>query len=254
MAGNGPTYILKLYRKVSRNQTGVIVDNSETSDRPRGPIPTAHTFKVGRGVFLGLAGITGAALVLGKKLPTSIPLLSSGTNVNGFTIYTINGFPAFDPHTYRLRIDGMVDKPSEYTYTELLHMPAVRETKYYQCVTGWVVPKPRWEGVRLWDLIAAARPTTGARALHFSCMDNAYTESLTFEQAKKADVLLAYSLNGKALSRDQGLPLRLVVPGMYGYKFAKWVNRIEVVDHVIPGYWEQNGYDVDAYIGRSNGL
>jgi DMSO/TMAO reductase YedYZ molybdopterin-dependent catalytic subunit len=85
-------------------------------------------------------------------------------------------------------------------------------------------------------------------------MDNAYSESLTFEQAKQADVLLAYELDGKPLLRQQGQPLRLVVPGMYGYKYAKWVNRIEVVDRVIPGYWEQNGYDVDAYIGRSNGL
>ena len=121
-------------------------------------------------------------------------------------------------------------------------------------MTGWVVPKPKWEGVRLWDLVRAAKPKSNATALRFFCMDDAYTESLTFPQARPRDVLLAYGLNGKMLSRDQGLPLRLVVPGMYGYKFAKWVNRIEVVDKVVPGYWEQNGYDVDAYIGRSNGL
>ena len=85
-------------------------------------------------------------------------------------------------------------------------------------------------------------------------MDNAYTESLTFDQAKPRDVLLGYGLNHKALSADQGLPLRLVVPGMYGYKYAKWVNHIQVVDKVIPGYWENNGYDVNAYIGNSNGI
>jgi DMSO/TMAO reductase YedYZ molybdopterin-dependent catalytic subunit len=107
--------------------------------------------------------------------------------------------------------------------------------------------------VRLWDLIAAAAPTSGATALRFFSMDNAYTESLTLAQAKVPDVLLAYGLNGKRLSRQQGAPVRLLVPGMYGYKSAKWVNRIEVVDKVVPGYWEQNGYDVDAYIGSSNG-
>jgi DMSO/TMAO reductase YedYZ molybdopterin-dependent catalytic subunit len=218
-------------------------------------VPRPHTFKVGRGAFLGLAGLTGAYLLVGGKLPKiSGPNLLGGTNVNGFTIYTIAGFPTFNPHTYRLKIDGLVDAPREYTYSDLLAMPAIAETRYYQCVTGWVVPKPRWEGVRLWDLVAAAKPRANATALRFFCMDNAYTESLTFPQARARDVLLAYGLTGKKLSRDQGLPLRLVVPGMYGYKFAKWVNRIEVVDKVVPGYWEQNGYDVDAYIGRSNGL
>lgn len=221
--------------------------------------PKPHTFKVGRGIFLGLAGATGLGALLGDtvgrnlKLP-SLANLAGGTNVNGFTIYTINGFPTFDRSTYRLRIDGLVDEPREYTYADLLHMPSVREVKYYQCVTGWVVPKPAWQGVRLWDLVQTSKPKASARALHFTCMDNAYSESLTISQAKVPDVLLAYGLDGKALSAMQGLPLRLVVPGMYGYKFAKWVNHIQVVDKVIPGYWEQNGYDVDAYIGRSNGL
>jgi DMSO/TMAO reductase YedYZ molybdopterin-dependent catalytic subunit len=215
--------------------------------------PHPHTFRFGRLAFLGLLGATGGALLLNKKIPNVVSL-ASGTNVGGFTIYTIAGFPAFNPSTYRLHVTGMVENERSYSFDELAALPAVTETKYYQCVTGWVVPKPVWKGVRLWDLIQASKPTGNASALRFLCMDNAYSESLTFDQAKKSDVLLAYSLNGKALSTQQGLPLRLVVPGMYGYKFAKWVNRIEVVDKVVPGYWEQNGYDVDAYIGHSNGL
>jgi DMSO/TMAO reductase YedYZ molybdopterin-dependent catalytic subunit len=55
------------------------------------------------------------------------------------------------------------------------------------------------------------------------------------------------------LSRGHGAPLRLVVPGMYGYKFIKWLNRIELVRQPVDGYWEVNGYDRDAYIGHSNG-
>lgn len=212
---------------------------------------------VGRGVFLGLAGVTAAGMGLyaaGVKvgLPNFSGLLP-GNNVGGFTIYTINGFPSFDATTYRLKVDGLVEEPREYTFHDLLAMSAVEETRYFQCVTGWVVPRPRWRGVRLWDLVAASRPKTAAKALSFSCLDNAYTESLTIPQARQRDALLAYGLNGKALSRQQGYPLRLVVPGMYGYKYAKWVNHIRVVDKVIPGYWENNGYDVDAFIGRSNG-
>jgi DMSO/TMAO reductase YedYZ molybdopterin-dependent catalytic subunit len=216
--------------------------------------PRSHTFKVGRATFLGLLGVTGAMLLGGKRLSSSLSLLTTGTNVDGFQIYTIAGFPVFNPKAYRLTIDGLVEEPRSYTYQELLAMPAVKEVRFYQCVTGWVVPRPEWQGVRLWDLIQASKPKASGKALRFFCMDHAYTESLTLEQARQPDVLLAYGLNGKALSREQGLPLRLVVPGMYGYKYAKWVNRVEVVDRVIPGYWEQNGYDIDAYIGRSNGL
>jgi DMSO/TMAO reductase YedYZ molybdopterin-dependent catalytic subunit len=215
--------------------------------------PRPSTFRFGRLAFLGMVGATGAALLAGRKIPNVVSL-AGASSVGEFTIYTIAGFPAFDPHTYRLDVTGLVSHQRSYSFQDLLAMPAVTETKYYQCVTGWVVPRPRWKGVRLWDLIEASVPTAGATALRFLCMDNAYSESLTFEQAKQADVLLAYELDGKPLLRQQGQPLRLVVPGMYGYKYAKWVNRIEVVDRVIPGYWEQNGYDVDAYIGRSNGL
>ncbi|MGH2449043.1 MAG: molybdopterin-dependent oxidoreductase [Chloroflexota bacterium] len=226
----------------------------ESSGNERHPQPQPHARRIGRAGFLGLSAATAGALFLGKKLPNlNISALAGGQNVDGFTIYTINGFPSFDPATYRLHVAGLVDKPSAYTYNDLLAMPRVSETRYYQCVTGWVVPSPRWAGVRLWDIVQASHPRPNARALRFLCMDDAYSESLTFEQARQSDVLLAYGLNGKSLSKEQGMPLRLVVPGMYGYKFAKWVNRVQVVDQVYPGYWEQNGYGVDAYIGRGSG-
>ena len=83
--------------------------------------PQPHKIKLGRAAFLGLAGVTGAYLVVGGKLPKFSALnLTGGTNVNGFTIYTIAGYPTFDPRTYRLTIDGLVDKPREYTYHDLL--------------------------------------------------------------------------------------------------------------------------------------
>ncbi len=233
------------------------MDEKLASAPSAAPIP-AHS--IGRGVFLGLVGATGAiagANAAGLKIPwpnINLSALVPGGNINGFTIYTIAGFPSMSAADYRLRIDGLVEEPKEYTLNDLLAMRAVEETRYYQCVTGWVVPRPRWHGTRLWDLITASKPRPSATALHFTCFDGAYTESLTLDQARQPDVLLAYGLDGKPLSVDQGFPIRLVVPGMYGYKFAKWVSQVTVTDRVMPGYWEQNGYDVNAYIGRSNGL
>ena len=90
-------------------------------------------------------------------------------------------------------------------------------------------------------------------ALRFISFDGVYTESLTLDQARRDDVIVAYDLEGKPLSSDHGGPARLYVAPMYGYKSCKWLERIEVVDRVIPGYWEDEGYDVDGWVGRSNG-
>ena len=120
----------------------------------------------------------------------------------------------------------------------------------YQCVTGWKVYHVHWQGVSLKTLarIAGARPA--ARFINFYSADGVYSESLRLPgQAFQPDVMLGYHLNGRPLVREQGAPLRLVVPEMYGYKYAKWINRVEFSDRQEIGYWEQNGYTVDAYLG-----
>jgi DMSO/TMAO reductase YedYZ molybdopterin-dependent catalytic subunit len=176
-------------------------------------------------------------------------------SVGGFTIYTVtSGYPTFNPGTYRLRIDGMVKHPMTMTLDNILAQPAVTEKRFYQCVTGWTVPDATWTGIPLSTLLDMVQPHATAHAVKFYSFDGVYTESLTMDQARKPDVLVAYKLQGKPLSTEQGAPVRLVVPGMYGYKFAKWVNRIELIPAPIDGYWEQNGYDRDAYIGHSNGV
>ena len=91
------------------------------------------------------------------------------------------------------------------------------------------------------------------KAVRFTSFDGEYTESLTLDQARRADVIVAYELEGKPISSDHGGPVRLYVAPMYGYKSCKWLDGIEVTDRVIPGYWEENGYDVDAWVGQSNG-
>jgi DMSO/TMAO reductase YedYZ molybdopterin-dependent catalytic subunit len=222
------------------------------------PKPATHTVKFGRAAFLALAAGTGAVLAAGTKgLSISAPKLDlgfGGPAVNGFTIYTVTaGYPTFDAATFQLAVDGMVNNPFHLSLDDILRHPAVTETRFYQCVTGWTVPHVAWTGIRLSDLLDRAQPHAGAHAVKFYSFDGVYTESLSMEQARHPDVLLAYKIDHKPLPRSQGAPLRLVVPGMYGYKFAKWVNRVELIPQPIDGYWEQNGYDRDAYIGRSNG-
>ncbi|MDX6682317.1 MAG: hypothetical protein QOG94_2356, partial [Solirubrobacteraceae bacterium] len=135
----------------------------------------------------------------------------------------------------------------------LLALPRAEQTSDFVCVTGWSVDDVRWSGVRFADLLAAARPLPAAQALRFESMEAPYVDTLTLDQALSADAMLAYGMDGEPLQRKHGAPARVVMPRMYGYKGVKWVRRIVVTDRVSDGYWQQRGYDRDAWIGGSNG-
>jgi len=89
--------------------------------------------------------------------------------------------------------------------------------------------------------------------LQFVSAEQPYIDYLTLQQSQLKDVMLAYELDGKPLTREHGAPLRLVIPEMYGYKGVKWLDRINLVPQAGDGYWELLGYDRDAWVGHSNG-
>lgn len=222
------------------------MDDLQLAPRPR-PI------HVGRRVFLGAMGAGLVGLFLGVRRVPGLNLLASAFSVNGFQVYTTSGIPTLEAHSYALKVDGLVEQPVSYSLADILAMPSTRQVKDYHCVTGWTVPNVAWTGVRLSEFLARVNPHSSAKYVLFTSADGSYTESLSLDQANLPDVLLGYKLNDKPLSREQGYPLRLVIPDMYGFKYIKWVNGITLSDHVVPGYWEQRGYAVDAWLGpRSN--
>lgn len=172
----------------------------------------------------------------------------------GWRIYTVNPpMPSFDATSWRLRIDGLVERPQELTYAQLRALPRAQQTNDFHCVTGWSVPGVRWAGVRFADLLAAAKPLPGAGSVAFVSTERPYVDTLTLDQAMSPDAMLAYEMDGRALTREHGAPTRVVMPRMYGYKNVKWVEQITVGRKPQDGYWEQRGYDRDAWVGRSNG-
>ena len=172
----------------------------------------------------------------------------------GWRIYSVNPpMPTFDPASWRLRIDGLVQQPVELTYHQLLALSRVQQTSDFHCVTGWSVLGVRWTGVRFPDLLATAGLLPTARALTFVSAERGYVDSLTLDQLAAPGSMLAYGMDGQPLSRAHGAPARVVMPRMYGYKGVKWLARIVVADRPIVGYWEQRGYDRDAWLGHSNG-
>lgn len=105
-----------------------------------------------------------------------------------------------------------------------------------------------FEGVLLSDLLDAAGVRPEGKAIHFTCFDGVYTESLTLDQARRPDMLVALKMQDKPVSHEHGGPVRLYAAPMYFYKSAKWLSGITVTDEVIPGYWEEYGYDVDGWL------
>ena len=220
------------------------------------PNDVAAPKRIARRTFFGVlaAGLTslwwGDAVWRGVRSvgeglsPVGIPIVGGG-----WRIFTVNPpMPVFDPARWRLRIEGLVERPVELTYDELLALPRARQVSDFHCVTGWSVENARWAGVRFDDLLAQARPRPDAKAISFYSAEEPYVDSLTLEQARLPDAMLAYALDGKPLTRPHGAPARVVMPRMYGYKNVKWVDRIVLTHEQLEGYWEERGYDRDAWI------
>lgn len=221
---------------------------------------------VGRRVVLGLLGVGALGVVTGARIQDFLertlgPVVAKdGTGFSAllpfgrFRIYTVTGsLPERSPAEWSMRVGGLVEQPMRLSYDDLLDMEPTALTRDFQCVTGWRVSDVAWRGVRLADVLDRAGVRSSAKAVRFTSFDGAYTESLTLAQARRRDVILAYEMEGSPVSSAHGGPVRLYVAPMYGYKSIKWLDGIEVTDRVIPGYWEQRGYDVDAWVGRSNG-
>jgi DMSO/TMAO reductase YedYZ molybdopterin-dependent catalytic subunit len=222
---------------------------------------------VGRRVVLGLLGLGAAGIATGARVqnalvdalapvelrdPTGlVSLLPLGDT---FRFYSVtNGVPKRTAATYRLGISGLVASPATYRLSDLQQMPQTALVRDFQCVTGWRVPQVHWRGVALSHLLDLAGPASDATAVRFTSFDGTYTESLTLEQARLPGVLVALQMLDGPVTHDHGGPVRLYVAPMYGYKSAKWLSGIELTREVVPGYWEHRGYDVNGFVGQSNG-
>jgi DMSO/TMAO reductase YedYZ molybdopterin-dependent catalytic subunit len=222
---------------------------------------------IGRRAALGLFGLGALGVVAGSPVQNGLlkviapvstgdptGLISMFPVGNQFRFYSVAAHaPRRTAADYRLDVSGLVTRPTGLTFADLRAMPQTTLVRDFQCVTGWRVPEVRWSGVRLSALLDAVDPLPQATAVRFTSFDGVYSESLDLTQARRFDVLVALSMNGAAVSRYHGGPVRLYVAPMYGYKSLKWLGGIELTGAVVPGYWEDRGYDIDAWVGQSNG-
>jgi len=153
--------------------------------------------------------------------------------------------------SWQLTLDGMVEEPRRFTFADLLSLQRQEQVTDFHCVEGWSIQDVPWNGVHLNTLLPLARPRGGATHITFHTIHGAYNESLPLPVALEPRTLLAYGIAGSTLPLKHGFPLRLVVPRLLAYKSAKYVERLELTDHPVEGYWVARGYDYDAEVPAS---
>jgi DMSO/TMAO reductase YedYZ molybdopterin-dependent catalytic subunit len=173
------------------------------------------------------------------------------TSNDQFYIVSKNLFsdPTVDGNSWRLTVDGQVDKPLTLTYQDVLAQPMKQQYESLMCVSnevgGQYMSNALWEGIPLVDLLQRAGVKVGATKIVFHAADD-YTDSIHLTKALEPTTLLAVRMNGVTLPQGHGFPVRMLVPGIYGMKHCKWLTRIEVVNYDYQGYWQQRGWSDPA--------
>jgi DMSO/TMAO reductase YedYZ molybdopterin-dependent catalytic subunit len=162
---------------------------------------------------------------------------------------SISGVQSVDIETYLLTIDGLVNEPTVMTYDEVLALTPYERLITLYCVEGWEATI-LWKGVRLADLFDKAGVQSDAVTVIFHAADG-YTTSLPLDTVLSRDLILAYKSNGLDLPPEMGYPFIVVAEDKLGYKWARWVTRIELSsDADYLGYWEQYGYSNKADVDK----
>lgn len=149
--------------------------------------------------------------------------------------------PPVSRERWRLDVYGAIETPVFWTFDEFIAQKQARFTSDIHCVTTWSRYDNEWEGLATRELLAACQPREDARFVVLHSYDG-YTTNLPLEDFAAEDALLAHSWSGQPLSEEHGGPVRLVVPHLYFWKSAKWLQAIEFLTEDAPGFWEVRGY------------
>jgi DMSO/TMAO reductase YedYZ molybdopterin-dependent catalytic subunit len=180
------------------------------------------------------AGYDPARLPPGQYFTEKWPVLHAGS------------VPRYDDlETWTFRVFGEVDNEVELSWAELNALPRSSNTQDIHCVTRWSRFDARFEGVHWRELAKLAMPKPTARFV-IAHAEAGFTSNVPISYLEDENALLATHADGAPLAPDHGYPLRLVIPGKYFWKSAKWLRGIELSSVDKPGFWERYGYHNDA--------
>jgi DMSO/TMAO reductase YedYZ molybdopterin-dependent catalytic subunit len=158
----------------------------------------------------------------------------------GFPILTYGPTPKVDLKTWEFKIWGLAE-PITLNWADVMAMPQQDFTIDFHCVTRWSKLDSRWTGVKVTDFMQRVKLQPEAVHVMEHCYGG-YTTNIALDDFLREENFFAHTLDGQPLPPDHGGPLRLVVPHLYAWKSAKWINGLEFLDRPQPGFWEQNGY------------
>jgi len=172
-------------------------------------------------------------------------------NADHYTVDTALIKPRVDVGAWTLEIGGAVERPYRITYEELLDMEAVERPHTLECISneigGDLISTAVWVGVPMADLLARAVPKGDAYDAVLTSVDG-YSDSIRLAKALDPDTLVAYLMNGVTLPEEHGYPVRALIPGIYGMKNVKWLQKIELATYDYQGYWMERGWsDIASY-------
>jgi DMSO/TMAO reductase YedYZ molybdopterin-dependent catalytic subunit len=179
--------------------------------------------------------LTGTAADAGVRLPPG------QREVKNWPVLDLGIQPPVSAKEWRLTVDGLVENPVEWDWATLARQPQADFVSDIHCVTAWSRFDNRWRGVATRHLLDIVRPKPEARFVVQHSYDG-YTTNVPLAYFAGADVLLAHEWEGRPITREHGGPVRLILPKLYLWKSAKWLNRLEFVAEDRAGFWEQRGY------------
>lgn len=169
----------------------------------------------------------------GQKLTTGFPVLDLGVQ------------PDIPLAQWQLKLDGLVEKPVTLNWQAFNALPQVEDVSDFHCVTTWSKYDCRWGGVAFTTLYELVQPRPEARFVYFTSYDG-YSTNVALEKCLDDDVLVATRFEGEPVSREHGGPARVIIPKLYAWKGAKFVNGITFLAQDKLGFWEVRGYSNTA--------
>ena len=173
------------------------------------------------------------------------------SSLKDFNENAIKGTQRVDINEYILEIVGLVQETKKFSYNEIINnFEHYKKVATLDCVEGWLV-KILWEGILVKDLIGKDNILPKAKIIIFHAYDG-YTTSFPVDYIMDNDILLAYKMNEVTLPAQRGFPFQLVAESKWGYKWIKWITKIEISDdETFRGFWESRGYANEGDIDKS---
>ncbi|MDO9044505.1 MAG: molybdopterin-dependent oxidoreductase [Methanobacteriaceae archaeon] len=172
------------------------------------------------------------------------------SSINEFHENSIKGPQKVNINNYTLQVTGRVQNPQNYTYKEIISHKNYQKVVTLNCVEGWSVTI-LWRGILVSELINKSKPTPDGKTVIFYATDG-YSTSFPLDYMNNNHILMAYKMNNVTIPPERGFPFQLVAESKWGYKWVKWITKIEISNNTnYTGYWESRGYSNTGNLNES---